>query len=57
LGRFDTYTVRSYELGSDTINGQVYNNVYIHNGYRDTMVTFQPSDFNRDLARYTETYY
>ncbi len=57
LGRFDTYTMRSYELGGDTINGQVYSNVYIHNGYRDTMVTFQPSDFNRDLARYTETYY
>ncbi len=57
LGRFDTYTTRSYELGSDTVNGSVYNNIYIHNGYRDTMVTFSPADFNWEAARYTQTYY
>jgi len=57
LGRFDTYTRRSYELGSDTVNGRIYNNVYVHNGYRDTMVTFLAADFNRAAARYTETYY
>lgn len=57
IGRFDTYTQRSYELGSDTIDGKVYNNVYIHNGYRDTLFTFKPASFNKDLSRYTEQYY
>jgi hypothetical protein len=57
IGRFDTYTLRSYELGSDTIDGKVYNDVYIHNGYLDTLFSFKPASFNKDVSRYTEQYY
>lgn len=58
LGKYDTYTTKSYELKDNVeINGKVYNNVWVHNGYRDTLVNFTASDFNADVARYTSQYY
>lgn len=57
IGKFTTNTVRSYELGEVTVNGQNYNNIWLHNGFRDTLYSFQGADFNRDIARYTEMYY
>ncbi len=57
LGKFDTYKRRSYELGSDTVNGTIYNNVWVQNNWQDTAFTFQPFDINPVVARYTEQYY
>jgi outer membrane receptor protein involved in Fe transport len=55
VGKFDTYTTNSYELGDDTIAG--FKNVYIHNGFRDTLYTFEYSDINPLLSNYTQQYY
>ena len=55
VGKFKTYSEKSYELGSDTLNG--YNNVWIHNGWRDTLYDFQRSDINSNLSNYTDQYY
>ncbi len=57
LGKFETTKQRSYELGSDTVNGNVYNNVYLHNAYQDTGFYFTAYDINPVVARYTEQYY
>jgi len=55
VGKFTTYNQKSYELGSDTVLG--YNNVWIHNGWRDTLYDFQHSDVNPILSNYTDQYY
>lgn len=57
LGKYDTYKRRSYEIGTDTVNGQIYSNVWVQNAFQDTAFTFQPYDFNPVVARYTEQYY
>ncbi len=57
LGKFETYKQRSYELGSDTVNGTLYNNVWLQNNWQDTAFTFQAADINPVIARYTEQYY
>nr|NQU91898.1 TonB-dependent receptor [Bacteroidota bacterium] len=57
LGKYDTYKQRSYELGSDTVNGKVYTDVWVQNNWEDTTYLFTPSDNNPILARYTEQYY
>lgn len=56
LGKYETGKVRSYspELLFDSISGKT---AYIHNGFRDTHVTFTPSDDNPLLANYTRQYY
>jgi len=55
VGDFKTYKIKSYELGSDTVLG--YNNVFVHNGFRDTLYAFASSDINPDLSNYTQQYY
>jgi len=57
LGKFETYKRRSYEIGTDTINGQIYSNVWTQNAFQDTAFTFQSYDINPVVARYTEQYY
>jgi len=57
LGKFETTKQRSYELGTDTVNGHVYSDVYIHNAYQDTGFYFTAYDINPVVARYTEQYY
>ena len=57
LGKYETYKRRSYELGTDTVNGHIYTNVYVQNAFQDTAFTFQPYDMNPVVARYTEQYY
>ncbi|NCC73775.1 MAG: TonB-dependent receptor, partial [Sphingobacteriia bacterium] len=57
LGKYETYKRRSYEIGTDTINGQIYNNVWVQNAFQDTAILFEPFDFNPVVARYTEQYY
>lgn len=54
VGKFDTYTVNSYEFGYDSILGI---NANIHNGFRDTLVDFSYSDVNSSLSNYTRAYY
>ncbi len=55
VGKFTTYKIKSYEYGSDTVLG--YNNVWIHNGFRDTLYAFQRSEINPNLSNYTDQYY
>ena len=55
VGKFKTYKTKSYELGQDTALG--YEDVWIHNGFRDTLVTFQPGQANEKVAAYTSSYY
>ncbi len=55
IGNYDTYKVNSYELGEDTTLG--YTDIWVHNGFRDTLVTFTPGDANPKMASYTSSYY
>jgi outer membrane receptor protein involved in Fe transport len=55
VGQFETFKRNSYELGSDPIAG--YSDVWIHNGFADTLFTYQYSDINPLLANYTQQYY
>jgi len=55
VGKFKTYKIKSYELGSDTILG--YNNVWVQNGFRDTLYSFESSDINPLLSNYNTQYY
>jgi outer membrane receptor protein involved in Fe transport len=55
VGKFETFKINSYERGDDTIAG--YSNVLIHNGFRDTLYTFQASEINPLLSNYTQQYY
>ncbi|OPZ99136.1 MAG: TonB dependent receptor [Bacteroidetes bacterium ADurb.Bin408] len=55
VGKFTTYKIKSYELGSDTILG--FNDVYIHNGFADTLYDYERSNINPTLANYTSQYY
>ncbi len=55
VGKFDTYRVKSYELGDDTVAGLT--DVYIMNGYSDTLYDFTRSEINSDLSNYTDQYY
>ncbi len=57
VGDFKTYKIPFYELGSDTVNGIAYNDVYLLTNFFDTLVTFQPSTYNPILANYTQNYY
>jgi len=55
VGKFTTHSEKSYELGNDTVLG--YNNIWIHNGWRDTLYDFQRSEINPNLSNYTDQYY
>ncbi len=67
LGKYETYKRRSYEIGADTVNGQIYTNVWVQNAFQDTAFVFNgwngqeftldPYDINPVVARYTEQYY
>jgi outer membrane receptor for ferrienterochelin and colicin len=55
VGKFTTHKIKSYELGSDAILG--YDNVWVHNGYADTLYDFERSEVNPELSNYTDLYY
>jgi len=58
LGKFTTYKTPTYEIGSDTINGNFYEQAWILNSWDyDTLVTFDPFNFNPLIANYTTSYY
>lgn len=58
VGKFKTYKINSYELKTltDTL-GHDPTSVWVHNGFRDTLYSFEPSDINPELSNYTEQYY
>ncbi len=55
VGKFTTHSVKSYELGEDTVTG--LNNVYVQNGFLDTLYAFERSEINPNLSNYTDQYY
>ncbi len=57
VGKFKTYKAKQFEIGSDTINGNIYNNVWLLSNIYDTLVTFERSELNPTLANYTSQYY
>ena len=58
VGSFTSYMTPTYELGSDTVDGHYYENVWLLNSWNyDTLVTFNPGTANPDLSYYTSEYY
>lgn len=57
VGKFKTYKDKQFEIGSDTINGNIYNDVWVLSNIYDTLVTFERSELNPTLANYTSQYY
>ncbi len=58
LGKYTTYKTPTYEIGADTVNGNFYEQAWILNSWDfDTLVAFEPFDFNPLIANYTSTYY
>jgi len=58
LGKFSTYKKPTFELGSDTVNGHFYDNVWLLNSWDyDTLVSWSPSDINQLVANHTTSYY
>ncbi|MGM0646913.1 MAG: carboxypeptidase regulatory-like domain-containing protein [Bacteroidota bacterium] len=55
VGDYKTHKIESYELGSDTTLG--LDDVWVHNGFQDTLVTFEPGSMNEKIASYTSAYY
>ncbi|HIE16115.1 MAG TPA: TonB-dependent receptor [Bacteroidales bacterium] len=56
VGKFNTYKINSYGA-TDTVSGYTNRTVWVHNGFRDTLYTFEPSEINSDLASYTSAFY
>ncbi|PCH92346.1 MAG: hypothetical protein COB85_08290 [Bacteroidetes bacterium] len=54
VGKFKTYTTNTYEFGVDSISGF---GGFIHNGFADTLFTFEPSTVNQVASNYTSSYY
>ncbi|MCF8347651.1 MAG: carboxypeptidase-like regulatory domain-containing protein [Bacteroidales bacterium] len=58
IGKFSTYKTPTFELGSDTVNGQYYQNVWLLNSWDfDTLVEWNARDINPLVAEYTTDYY
>ncbi len=58
IGTFNTYKERTYQYGTDTINGEVYSG-YIHNAFRDTALLFDGGEnpLNPIATEYTKNAY
>ena len=50
VGKFDVFQTNSYEY--DQATGR-----YVHNGWKDTLVTFEASEFNPELAAINNQYF
>ncbi|MFA4864102.1 MAG: carboxypeptidase-like regulatory domain-containing protein [Bacteroidales bacterium] len=58
LGKYTTYKMPTYQIGSDTVNGNYYDQAWQLNSWDfDTLVTFDPFNFNPLIANYTTSYY
>ncbi|MBE0641441.1 MAG: TonB-dependent receptor, partial [Bacteroidales bacterium] len=55
MGKFKTHKIPTYEIGDDSISG--LKDVYVLNGFADTLYAFTPSSINPEVARYTSLYY
>lgn len=56
LGSFETQRTRGYEIGSDTVNGQILNG-WVQTVWVDTAVKYRPGAHNPVRSNYTSTYY
>lgn len=58
VGKFKTYKIPTYQYGTyvDETTGKVYNG-FLQDQFQDTLVTFQRSEINPELANYTDRYY
>ncbi len=54
-GKYTTYKIKGYEY-TDLPEYGLYD-VYVLNNFYDTLVTFEPADFNPVTANYTSQYY
>lgn len=58
LGKFTTYKTPTFEIGSDTVDGKYYENVWLLNSWDfDTLVDWDPRNSNPLVAQYTTSYY
>ena len=58
IGKFSTYKTPTFELGSDSVNGNYYENVWLLNSWNnDTLVEWSPRDINPLVAEYTTDYF
>ena len=58
VGKFTSLKMPTFELGSDSVDGQYYQNVWLLNSWDyDTLVIFEPSNINPDLSKYTTEYF
>ncbi len=57
IGSFTSHLTKNYTLGSDTIGGQYYDNVYMMDNYYDTLYTFTPGSENPYVSNFTSSYY
>ncbi len=58
LGKFSTFKTPTYALGSETVDGKLYENVYLLDSWDfDTLVTWDPRDINPLVAEITNSYY
>jgi hypothetical protein len=58
LGKYVTYKTPTFEIGSDTVNGVPYQDVWVLNSWNyDTLVEWSPRNQNPLVAQYTNSYY
>ena len=60
VGKFSTNKMKTYEYTTEYVDpeGNTYaSGIQLMNGYADTSVTFAPSQYNPELAAYTNYYY
>ncbi|NQU32212.1 MAG: TonB-dependent receptor [Bacteroidetes bacterium] len=58
VGKFTSLKTPTFEIGSDSVDGQYYQNVWLLNSWDyDTLVIFEPSNINSDLSNYTTNYF
>ncbi len=57
IGKFQTYKDRFYEKQDVTIDGITYKDIWALTNIFDTLVTFQRSEHNPELANWTSYYY
>ena len=58
IGNFTTYKTPTYERGSETVDGVLYEDVWVLNSWDfDTLVEWNPQNVNPLVAQYTSSYY
>ena len=57
IGSFNSHFAKNYTLGSDTIDGVYYEDVYMMDNYYDTLYTFTPGSENPYVSNFTSSYY